>query len=441
MSKIIVAATPVTGHTHPLLRIATHLAEQGHEVAFLGGARYRAAAEECGLAFAPLPAEADYDDRDFAASFPERAAVPAGPAQLLWDVMHVFGDPLPAQHRALRALLAEFPAVAVLHDSLFLGAVALAMAHPRAERPAVLAVGISPLALVSKDTAPPLLGLLPPVDEQQRAEYAALGRESARRMRPAMEYVNARFAETGLQVPEGTHLFGRVESVDALLQLTVPAFEYPRSDLPANVAFVGPLPIPAAPGGLRPDWWPRLAEAREAGRRVVVVTQGTIANADPQALLAPAVRALADRQDLLVIVATGRVDGPDLLRGALPAVPANTVLAGFVPFDALLPHADALVTNGGYGGVQAALGHAVPVVVAGDSEDKPEVAARVEWTGTGVNLRTGRPTERQLATAVDTVLTDPELRDRAAALAKEFAGYDALRRITELLPRVAAPRR
>jgi UDP:flavonoid glycosyltransferase YjiC (YdhE family) len=42
----------------------------------------------------------------------------------------------------------------------------------------------------------------------------------------------------------------------------------------------------------------------------------------------------------------------------------------------LLPHVDAMVTNGGYGGVQQALAHGVPLVVTGDSEDKPEVAAR-----------------------------------------------------------------
>ena len=37
-----------------------------------------------------------------------------------------------------------------------------------------------------------------------------------------------------------------------------------------------------------------------------------------------------------------------------------------------------MLTNGGYGGVQYALAHGVPLVVAGDTEDKPEVAARVE---------------------------------------------------------------
>ncbi|MFD7736347.1 nucleotide disphospho-sugar-binding domain-containing protein [Kitasatospora phosalacinea] len=422
MSKIIVAATPITGHTGPLLRIAAHLAGQGHQVAFLGGSRYAAGARSRGLAFTALPAEADYDDRDFTAAFRKRERVPTGLARVLWDVMHLFGDPLPAQYRALRALLADFPATTVLHDSLFLGGVALAGALSPEQRPTVLAVGTTPLTLPSRDTAPPMLGLLPPTNDEERTRYAELRRQLAERLAPAFAHVNNRFAAAGVPIEPDSSPLSSTAFCDRYLQLTVPAFEFPRSDLPANVSFVGPLPIPADPGAAEPDWWPRLAEARSEGRRVVVVTQGTLANADLDALLTPTVRALAHREDLLVIAATARADAADLL----PDPPANTVVTGFVPFDTLLPHADVLVTNGGYGGVQAALGHGVPVIAAGDTEDKPEVAARVQWTGTGINLRTGHPTQDALANAVDTVLADPGHRERAKALAEQYKEYDTL---------------
>ena len=46
------------------------------------------------------------------------------------------------------------------------------------------------------------------------------------------------------------------------------------------------------------------------------------------------------------------------------------------------------VTNGGWGGVLAALAAGVPVVVApGTAADKPEVARRVARSGAGVDLR------------------------------------------------------
>ena len=82
-----------------------------------------------------------------------------------------------------------------------------------------------------------------------------------------------------------------------------------------------------------------------------------------------------------------------------------------------------MVTNGGYGGVQYALAHGVPLVVAGVSEDKPEVAARVHWSGTGINLRTGRPTQPAIRAAVRSVLQDPSYRQRAAELSADMAQY------------------
>ena len=53
-----------------------------------------------------------------------------------------------------------------------------------------------------------------------------------------------------------------------------------------------------------------------------------------------------------------------------PPLPANARVAGLLPYDQLMPRLSAFVTNGGYGGLNAALAHGVPVVVAGDTEDK-----------------------------------------------------------------------
>jgi UDP:flavonoid glycosyltransferase YjiC (YdhE family) len=127
-----------------------------------------------------------------------------------------------------------------------------------------------------------------------------------------------------------------------------------------------------------------------------------------------------------VIAATGAEDGPDRLRAALGEVPANARLGGFLPFDALLPLADVLVTNGGYGGTHIALSHGVPMVVAGEAQDKPEVAARVEWSGTGVNLRTARPDETAIRSAVERVLEEDGFRERARAIRTEIQQHDAL---------------
>ena len=152
--------------------------------------------------------------------------------------------------------------------------------------------------------------------------------------------------------------------------------------------FVGPILAPPSQSFEEPPWWDELG----SGRPVVHVTQGTLDNADLGRLLLLTTRALA-HDDVLVVATTGGPD-PEPLRRELPA---NVRLERFVPHDLLLPHVDVMVTNGGYGGVQQALANGVPLVVAGDSEDKPEVAARVQWSGTGINLHTGRPSPAMVA--------------------------------------------
>jgi UDP:flavonoid glycosyltransferase YjiC (YdhE family) len=108
-------------------------------------------------------------------------------------------------------------------------------------------------------------------------------------------------------------------------------------------------------------------------------------------------------------------------------------LERFIPHDRLLPHVDVMVTNGGYGGVQQSLAHGVPLVVAGDSEDKPEVAARVHWSGAGVDLRTGRPSPARLAEAVRSVVADPAYAARAHALQAAIRRTRPLDTIAEVL--------
>ncbi len=135
------------------------------------------------------------------------------------------------------------------------------------------------------------------------------------------------------------------------------------------------------------------------------VTQGTVDNADLSRLIEPAIAALA-AEPVTVVVTTcgGALSGP---------VPANTYVADFLPHDVLLPLVDVMVTNGGYGAVQRAMACEVLVVVAGNTEDKPEVAARVAWSGAGINLRTGTPGPAMVRAAVREILDDDRYLRRA----------------------------
>ena len=156
---------------------------------------------------------------------------------------------------------------------------------------------------------------------------------------------------------------------------------------------------------------------------MVHVTQGTI-RPDMTELVAPAVRALA-ADDVLVVVTTGGPSAADVAAAVGAPLPANVRVAPFVPYDLLDAHADVVVTNGGYTGVTIALHHGVPLVQAGDTEEKGEIAARIHWSGVGVRLGTTRPTDDAVGAAVRRVLSEPAFREAAGRVAAEMAPHHA----------------
>ena len=83
----------------------------------------------------------------------------------------------------------------------------------------------------------------------------------------------------------------------------------------------------------------------------------------------------------------------------------------------------------------------MPLVVAGNTEDKPEVAARVEYFGAGVNLRTGVPSAAEVRRAVRAVLNDGVYRQSARRLQAAYARRDGANEIAALVDEAIAERR
>lgn len=147
---------------------------------------------------------------------------------------------------------------------------------------------------------------------------------------------------------------------------------------------------------------------------MILVNQGTIVT-DADQLMRPALAALAS-EDMLVVAVTGGSD-PALLGPS----PANARIERFIPFEQLLPHVAVFVTNVGFGGAQLALANGVPILAAGRSEDKAEVAARIAYAGVGIDLHTQRPSARQLRGGVHRLLTKRRFREAAARVQREIA--------------------
>ncbi|WP_030106789.1 glycosyltransferase [Actinoalloteichus caeruleus] len=416
MGDYLLCSSPIHGHVNPLRGLGAGLVRAGHRVRMLTGARFADAVAAVGIEHVPLPEACDYDYRRFDEVFPGRVPL-TGIRKLAFDYAEVFAASMPGQYRALRAELDRDPAEALLVEQSFLGVLPL-LAGPPARRPPVVGAGVFPLAQSSRDTAP--FGMaLPPLRSPLNAPRNAVLTWAAREVvfRAAQDRVNRGLRELGLpRLPE--FVLDWPVLADRFTQLTSAGFEYPRSDLPASFRFVGPLPPSGPTAWTPPPWWSELDDARP----VVHVTQGTIDNVDLDRLVGPTVRGLAGK-DVLVVVATG--GRPESAVPGAGALPPNVRVERFLAYDRLLPRVDVLVTNGGAGGTHQALGAGVPLVVAGDSADNPENAARVAWSGAGIDLRTGTPPAEAVADAVERVLREPRYRARAREFAAEIAGCDA----------------
>jgi MGT family glycosyltransferase len=406
--SVLLAAMPAEGHVRPVLVAAAELVRAGHRVRMLTGAAFQERVEALGADFLPLPPEVDAE---------ALAAAPGGSLQA--DLRGIFVRPVRAQVAAIDAALAEERADVLVADAMLLGASAIAH-RPRPTRPRVVLIGVMPLALTDPDLPPFGPGLLPARTPAGRLLHRGVGRLMGLAGFDAVhrEAATELVAVGGEDPPASVWDWPR--RADAYLQGTVASLEHRRRALPEGLRFVGPLLAPS--DGAVPDWWADL----DGDRPVVHVTQGTAANDDPAALLLPAVHALG-ATGALVVVATG---GPPV--ETLGPLPGHVRAAPFLPYDRLMPRIDLLVTNGGWGGVQHALRAGAPVLVAGRSEDKAEVAARVAASGAGLAL--ARPTAARIARAAGRLLGEPGFRQRAAEIAEEMAaapGAAAVREAVE----------
>ncbi|MFL5253448.1 MAG: nucleotide disphospho-sugar-binding domain-containing protein [Rhodopila sp.] len=409
--KVIVTGAPVIGHLNPLFAAGRILAGLGHEVVGYAPSVFRSNVEANGMAFHALPPDADVDTRDLGKFMSFPLEEPPGDFTLLriyWE--RLFVGHMREEYLGLRDLLRQFPADIILAENMSYATLPMLLG-PRSRRPVIAHFGAVFLQLTRDDQAPMFSGLPPARTEDDRITYGKLA-EEARQIwfDPVDALLSAMLAELGCPPLPLPFYDAMIKLPDLYLQTGVPGFELPRTALPSTLHYVGATQ-PAAGVDAIPDW----AADLEDGRKVVLVTQGTAANSDLGQLIRPTLEALADERDLVVVATTG--GRPVEILGT---VPDNARIAQFLPYHWLMPKLDLLVTNGGYGSVNHALSLGIPLVVAGTTEDKKEVSARVTWSGVGLALGTDDPTVKQIGEAVRQVLGTASFRDRAVILAKEY---------------------
>jgi UDP:flavonoid glycosyltransferase YjiC (YdhE family) len=145
--------------------------------------------------------------------------------------------------------------------------------------------------------------------------------------------------------------------------------------------------------------------AFDGGRPAVLVTLGT--GVEDLALLNAAVRGVLDA-DADALVTTGFAARPEDVEGD----PGRVRAVGFAPIAQLVDRVQAVVAAGGSGTTLAALSRGLPLAFVPRMANQPLIASAVARFGVGVVCEEN---PASLASAVERLLHEPELRARAGA--------------------------
>lgn len=417
--RILFASVPAEGHFNPLTGVAADLARRGHDVRWYAGPDYQRRLDALGMPWFPYRRATEVTGDNLNLLFPERARL-RGPKLISFDLDTVFVANVEEQFEDLLEIREQFPFDLFFCDG---GLYVETLVAEQIGVP-VFATGLSTV-LPDASSPPPFFGLRPARTVVGRTVHHMARGMLTSTMKQGVTHYNEILARHGLDpVPPDGLPHAPLSRVSRVFLNGVPGLEFPGYLPPPNAQFVGAL-TPARPSsGLAA---PLPAMVTEPGATVVVVSQGTVDNTDPEKLIAPTLEALSSGP--YVVVATTGGMHTDELRRRFGA--PNVVVEDYLPYTTLFPHADVFVSNGGWGSAVAALRHGVPVVAAGKREGKNDVNARIDHNGLGVDLRTERPRPARIRRAVQRLVGDERTRANTARVRAELAAYDPLATIAD----------
>ena len=413
MKRFLFATMPFDGHFKPLTGIAVRLRQLGHDVRWYAGPTYAAALGVLGIPHLPFRRANEVNGENIGDLFPERARL-SGPKLIAFEFENVFVANCEAHFRDIEEIRREFPFDVLIADE---GLYAIKLVAEKLGVP-VHAVGVGPLTFNSPHVPPNFFGLKPARSPLGRVRDHIVDAMVNSTMKPGAKRFNDLLKAEGLEpLPAPRDFFDIPAEVSTTFwQSGVPGFEWPRPDLPGNVRFVGPL----LPHGTATAFGH--IDRLEGADSIIVVSQGTVDNKDPEKLLAPTLEALSGTEHV-VVAATGGCN-TEQLRERYPA--DNVVVEDFVDFATLFGRTRLFVCNGGYGSVMLALSNGVPVLSAGKREGKNDINARIDYFGVGIDLRTERPAATRIAKGVGRILADSGYGERAARLRDELWSYEPI---------------
>jgi MGT family glycosyltransferase len=201
------------------------------------------------------------------------------------------------------------------------------------------------------------------------------------------------------------------------------AFDFPASEQPANLHYVGPLLDP-------PDW----AEPRQhqwpAPSRPLVLVAFSTTHQNQASVLRNIVQALSQLPVNAVLTS-----GPACEAMQLNA-PANVLVVPSGCHDAILSEADLCVTHCGHGTVMRALSAGVPILAMPMGRDQNDNAARVAWHRAGIRIAPDNDPE-VIASAAARLIHEPAFVEAARSLGAKIRAETMPDRAARLLEKLA----
>jgi MGT family glycosyltransferase len=315
-------------------------------------------------------------------------------------------------HGRLAEIFGELEPDAIVQDN-----VVAFPAIPASGRPWVRIMSCNPLELKDPVLPPPFSGL--PVDDE--GEWQAFRAEYSAQIAGVQEELSAFCVAQGappLLPPEMIH-----ESPWLNLMLYPAELDYRRSREP------GPTwhNLETCVRSTDEPWTPPDGD----GRSLVYLSLGSLGSADV-ALMQRLLEILAETPHRYVVSMGPQHEELDLAE--------NMTGAEFLPQTSVLPHVDLVITHGGNNTTTECMWFGKPMVVLPIFWDQHDNAQRVQETGFGTRLATYELDQAEVSSAVDGLLADPAVRDRAAAASARLRQRPGTVRAADLIERLAVTR-
>jgi MGT family glycosyltransferase len=195
--------------------------------------------------------------------------------------------------------------------------------------------------------------------------------------------------------------------------------------------FVGGLPT--APIDAPPAW---LADI-PAHQPLALVTLGSVFTGD-LGFFAWAAQAVARLRYVPIVVIGRNPIEPDKKAELKAALPPNTRLLNWIPFDHVLPRTRLMVHHGGMGTTHAAVIHGIPQMAVPHAADQRGNARRMAQAKVGFNLTAHEVRHGALLEGATALTNDANVQANARQLAADFAALGGAQKAAEALEGILA---